>query len=97
MPENFYKTTILRKKRILRDRTYDLVIIGQIFLPIIGEIGTKIKESAQVLTKLDLWFLSLTFSHLMIHPRFQIIIWRRNESFTIFHIQLKLVDHSIRK
>ena len=60
MPENFFKTAILRKKRILRSKTYDLVIIGQFFLPIIGEIGTKIKESAQVLTKLDFWFLTVS-------------------------------------
>ena len=70
MPENFYKTSILRKQRILRDRIDNLMIIDELFLPIIVEKGTESKESAQVLRKLDLWFLILAFSYLMIHPRF---------------------------
>ena len=61
MPENFYKTSILRKQRILRDRIDDLVIFDELFLPVIVEKGTESKESAQVLKKLDLWFLILAF------------------------------------
>ena len=70
MPESFSKTTISREKRTLKDRVDFLVIIEQIFLPIINDIVTKNKESAQILKKLDLWFLIFTYSHLMIQPRF---------------------------
>ena len=51
MPENFYKTSILRKQRILRDRIDDLVIIDELFLPITVKKGTESKEAAQVLRK----------------------------------------------
>ena len=70
MPDIFYKTSILRKKRILRDRIDDLVVICKFLWPIIVEKGTQTKESAQVLRKKDLWFSILAFSYLMIHPRF---------------------------
>ena len=74
VPENFYKTSVLRKQRLLTDRIDNLMIIDELFLPIIVEKGTESKESAQVLRKLDLWFLILAFSYgesyLMIHPRF---------------------------
>ena len=66
MPESFSKTTISREKRTLKDRVDFLVIIEQIFMPIIVDIVTKNKESAQILKKLDLWFLIFTYSHLMI-------------------------------
>ena len=51
-----YKRRLCVKKRIFRDRIGGLVIIGQVFIPIIVEIGTNFKEFAQVLRKLDLWF-----------------------------------------
>ena len=70
MPENFYKTIILRKKRILRDRIDYSVTIEQDSLSSIVDVSNKNKESAQKLKKLDLWFLALAFSHLMIYPRF---------------------------
>ena len=54
------------KKKDLRDRVDDLVLIWKLFHAKIAEISTKSKESGKVLEKLDLLFLVWAFSYFKI-------------------------------
>ena len=66
MPENSTRQCFFVKKKDLRDRIDDFVLIWKLFHGIIAEISTKSKESAEVLEKLDLWFLVWAFSYFKI-------------------------------
>ena len=70
VPGNFFRSTILREKRIFRDRIGNLVIIEQLILLIIIKLGTKNEKNGELVEKLDLWFLVWAFSYPMVHPRF---------------------------
>ena len=66
VPENSTRQCFFVKKKDLRDRVDDLVLIWKLFHGKIAEISIKSKESAQVLEKLDLWFLVWAFSYFKI-------------------------------
>ena len=66
VPENSARQGFLVEKKDLRDSLSYLVLIWQLFHGKIAEISTKSKESAEVLEKLDLWFLVWAFSYFKI-------------------------------